>query len=70
MQAANGQELADSGEGYKNKGDCRARIDLVKGSATAPVHEKSHTKSPADNHNHRDGPKPPVDPCAARVGFG
>lgn len=29
-----------SGEGYKNKGDCTAAIELVKGSTVATVHQK------------------------------
>lgn len=37
LQAANGRKVATSGEGYKNKGDCLAAIELVKGSAKAPV---------------------------------
>jgi uncharacterized protein YegP (UPF0339 family) len=38
--AANNKRIADSGEGYHNKQDCRAAIDLVKGSSQAPVHEQ------------------------------
>lgn len=40
LRAANGRKIADSGEGYKNKGDCADAIDLVKGSTVAPVHQK------------------------------
>lgn len=32
--------LADSGEGYQNKADCRHAIDLVKASYSAPVQVK------------------------------
>jgi uncharacterized protein YegP (UPF0339 family) len=41
LQAANGRKLADSGEGYSDKRDCLDAIEQVKGSAGAPVHEKS-----------------------------
>ena len=37
LKAANGRKIADSGEGYHNKSDCEAAINLVKSSATAPV---------------------------------
>lgn len=37
LKAKNGETIADSGEGYKNKSDCKAAIDLVKGSKDAPV---------------------------------
>ncbi|HLM67659.1 MAG TPA: DUF1508 domain-containing protein [Longimicrobium sp.] len=37
LKAANGEIIADSGEGYKNKSDCEAGIQLVKGSKDAPV---------------------------------
>lgn len=39
LRAANHEIIATSGEGYKNKSDCRHAIDLVKGSANAPVEE-------------------------------
>ncbi len=36
--AANGRKIADSGEGYSNKTDCLAAIQLVKeGAPKAPV---------------------------------
>jgi len=38
--AKNGEEIAKSSEGYKNKGDCTHGIDLVKGSANDPVVEE------------------------------
>ena len=38
--AANNRILADSGEGYKNKADCLAAINLVKSSSSAPVYER------------------------------
>jgi uncharacterized protein YegP (UPF0339 family) len=38
--ALNGRKLADSGEGYVNKGDCQSAIDLVKSTnALTPVME-------------------------------
>lgn len=37
FKSSNGNIIAVSGEGYKNKADCEAAIDLVKGSASAPV---------------------------------
>ena len=37
LKAANGDIIADSGEGYKNEQDCLDGIKLVKGSANAPV---------------------------------
>jgi uncharacterized protein len=39
--AANRKIIADSGEGYYNKSDCLDGINLVKGSASAPVQEQS-----------------------------
>ena len=39
LLAANGQSIAVSGEGYKNKQDCQYAIGLVKNSADAPVVE-------------------------------
>ncbi len=38
LAAANGQTIADSGEGYMHKSDCLAAINLVKGSFSAPVY--------------------------------
>jgi len=41
LRAANNRKIADSGEGYHNKQDCRAMIDLIKTSvASAPVYEQ------------------------------
>ena len=37
LLAANNRIIANSGEGYGNKVDCVAAINLVKGSASAPV---------------------------------
>ena len=37
LKATNGRTIADSGEAYFNEQDCRAGIDLVKGSSGAPV---------------------------------
>lgn len=39
LKAANGRKLADSGEGYWNKQDCRNAITLVATSANAQVYE-------------------------------
>jgi uncharacterized protein YegP (UPF0339 family) len=40
LEAANGKKIANSGEGYHNKADCQSAINLVKGSANAPVKER------------------------------
>lgn len=40
LRARNGKIIAASGEGYHNKQDCLAGIDLVKESDDAPVKEK------------------------------
>lgn len=37
LVAANGKQIATSGEGYKSKAKCVAAIELVKKSADAPV---------------------------------
>jgi len=37
LKAANGNKIADSGEGYKNKKDCLDAIELVKGSENVEV---------------------------------
>lgn len=40
--AANNKRIADSGEGYQNKADCQAGIDLVKGTnSQTPVHDQT-----------------------------
>ncbi|MEX5597826.1 YegP family protein [Pseudophaeobacter sp. C1-32P7] len=39
--AANYRKIANSGEGYFNKGDAIAAINLVKSSSPAPVRETS-----------------------------
>jgi uncharacterized protein YegP (UPF0339 family) len=39
LKSPNGNTIADSGEGYKNKADCEAGIGLVKGSKDAPVQD-------------------------------
>lgn len=40
MRAANGRIIADSGEGYRNKADCIAAIDLIReGAAGAAVRD-------------------------------
>ena len=40
LKASNYRKIADSGEGYSNKADCLAAINLVKGSSAAPVYEQ------------------------------
>ena len=37
--AANGNIIADSGEGYINKSDCQNGIDIMKDSADVPVED-------------------------------
>ena len=39
LQAANGKKIANSGEGYYNRDDCIHAINLVAGSAGAPIHQ-------------------------------
>lgn len=39
LLAGNHRVIADSGQGYVNKQDCRDAIALVQGSASAPVYE-------------------------------
>lgn len=39
LLAANGRNIANSGESYHNKADCLAAIVLVKGSYSAPVED-------------------------------
>ncbi|MCB2115873.1 MAG: DUF1508 domain-containing protein [Rhodobacteraceae bacterium] len=39
LYAANNRKIANSGEGYHNKADALSAINLVKGSALAPVRE-------------------------------
>ena len=42
MVASNGNIVADSGEGYKNKKDCLATVDSIKRTvAEAPIEEES-----------------------------
>jgi uncharacterized protein YegP (UPF0339 family) len=41
--AANHRKIANSGEGYVNKSDCLAAIQLVKSSGSAPVRERART---------------------------
>jgi uncharacterized protein YegP (UPF0339 family) len=40
LVAANGNSIANSGEGYKSKADCLHGIELVKKSKDAPVEEE------------------------------
>lgn len=37
LYAANNRIIAESGEGYWNKNDCRSAVDLVASSAGTPV---------------------------------
>lgn len=37
LRADNNRTIADSAEGYRNKDDCLAAIELVKGSKNATV---------------------------------
>ncbi|MDQ6653832.1 MAG: DUF1508 domain-containing protein [Acidobacteriota bacterium] len=39
LKSANDEKIADSGEGYRNKVECKHGVDLVKGSADARVNE-------------------------------
>ncbi len=39
LKAANGRIVADSGEGYVNKSDCRAAIELIKRHASSAAVE-------------------------------
>lgn len=39
LQTANGRKIAESGEGYRNKEDCRDMIELVQLSECAQVFE-------------------------------
>lgn len=39
LVAEDNRTIADSGNGYLNKDDCLAAIELVKTSGTAPVYE-------------------------------
>lgn len=39
LVAGNNRKIANAGEGYFNKQDCLSAINLVKGSASAPVYE-------------------------------
>lgn len=39
LLAGNNRTIADSGEGYNNKQDCRHAIDLITGTVTIPVYE-------------------------------
>ncbi len=44
LKAANGKIVADSGEGYRNRADCLAAIDLIKrGASSARVEDTTRT---------------------------
>lgn len=38
--ASNHRKIADSGEAYHNRQDCLHAIELIKGSASAPVYQR------------------------------
>jgi len=40
LVAANGKNIADSGEGYYNQADCMNGIQLVMGAGNAPVYRR------------------------------
>lgn len=40
LLAANNRIIANSGEGYYNKADCLAGINLVAGSSGTPIRER------------------------------
>lgn len=40
LRASNNRIIAESGEGYFNRSDCEAAIELVKGAAHAPLREE------------------------------
>jgi len=40
LYAANNRKIANSGEGYWNKADCRHAISLVSTSGSAPAYER------------------------------
>lgn len=40
FSASNHEEIARSSESYRAKADCLRGIELVKGSATAPIREE------------------------------
>lgn len=40
LTTANNRKIASSGEGYYNEADCLTAIQLVKGSAGAPVYRQ------------------------------
>jgi uncharacterized protein YegP (UPF0339 family) len=44
LHAANGRIIADSSEGYKNRGDMMRGISLVKGSASIPMRPAAATE--------------------------
>ncbi|RWC38160.1 MAG: DUF1508 domain-containing protein [Mesorhizobium sp.] len=39
LYAVNNRKIANSGEGYHNRADCIAAIDLVRASGSAPIRE-------------------------------
>ncbi len=45
FQASNGKIIADSGEGYKRKADCRRGIDIMRGTAGAPIWRASDVEA-------------------------
>ena len=47
LLAGNNRNIANSGEAYHNKADCLAAINLVKGSANAPVKDLTQAATAA-----------------------
>jgi uncharacterized protein len=47
LLAGNNRNIANSGEAYHNKADCLAAINLVKGSASAPVKDLTQAATAA-----------------------
>ena len=41
LYAANNRKIANSGEGYHNRSDCYAAVNLVQRSASAPIKERA-----------------------------
>lgn len=40
LNAGNGRKIANSGEGYHNRQDCLAAIELVRRSGHTPIYEQ------------------------------
>jgi uncharacterized protein YegP (UPF0339 family) len=46
LLADNNRKIANSGEGYGHRQDCRSAIELVKSSGPAPIYESWSCRSP------------------------